>query len=108
MQQRLQVRRGPCVEAEDNKQGEAEAETEDSPDADDLIRVVDMQTDPRYLTYAEELHKLMARKGMPPGKSRYMMRTNTTVAAAMMVTRGDADALISGVAGGGQGLGFRV
>jgi phosphotransacetylase len=36
---------------------------------------------------------------VPPGNAKYMMRTNTTAAAAMMVACGDADALISGVAG---------
>ena len=71
----------------------------DDDDDDDLLRVVDMQTDSRYATYADHLHLLMARKGVPPAKARYLMRTNTTVAAAMMVSRGDADALISGVAG---------
>ena len=82
---------------DEDEQGAAAGDDDD--DDDDLIRVVDMQTDPRYTAYADHLHLLMARKGVPPAKARYLMRTNTTVAAAMMVSRGDADALISGVAG---------
>ena len=83
----------------EDEEGAAAGDDDDDDDDDDLLRVVDMQTDPRYTTYADRLHLLMARKGVPPAKARYLMRTNTTVAAAMMVSRGDADALISGVAG---------
>ena len=83
----------------DEDEGAAAGGDDDDDDDDDLLRVVDMQTDPRYTAYAEHLHLLMARKGVPPAKARYLMRTTTTVAAAMMVSRGDADAVISGVAG---------
>jgi len=42
---------------------------------------------------------MMSRRGVPPAKARYTLRTNTSVAAAMMVAAGHADAAVSGAAG---------
>ena len=65
----------------------------------DILRVVDMSTDAFYVQYADTYHSMMGRQGVPPAKARYLMRTNSTVAAAMMVACGHAQAMISGVAG---------
>jgi malate dehydrogenase (oxaloacetate-decarboxylating)(NADP+) len=63
------------------------------------VELVDPQDDPRYADYAKEYQALTARDGVSPVLAREVMRTNTTAIGAMMVKRGDADALICGAVG---------
>ena len=63
------------------------------------IELVDPQDDPRYAEYAREYHAATARVGVSPVLAREVMRTNTTAIGAMMVKRGEADALICGAVG---------
>jgi malate dehydrogenase (oxaloacetate-decarboxylating)(NADP+) len=44
-------------------------------------------------------HQLTERRGVTPDAAREIVRTRTTVIAALMVARGEADALICGVVG---------
>ncbi len=61
--------------------------------------VVNPESDPRYAEYWQTYHDLMERKGISPGDARTIVRTNTTVIAALMVCRGEADTMICGVNG---------
>ena len=63
------------------------------------MEVVDPEDDPRYDDYCESYLNLMERKGKTPDDVRTIIRTNTTVIAAIMVKRGEADAMICGTYG---------
>jgi malate dehydrogenase (oxaloacetate-decarboxylating)(NADP+) len=63
------------------------------------FELVNPESDPRYRDYWETYHRLMARRGVTPDLARAIMRTNTTVIAAVMVHRGEADSLICGTFG---------
>jgi malate dehydrogenase (oxaloacetate-decarboxylating)(NADP+) len=57
------------------------------------------QDDPRYEDYWRTFHKIMERKGVSPDAARTIARTNTTVIAALMVYRDEADTMICGTYG---------
>ncbi len=59
----------------------------------------DPQDDPRYNDYWTLYHSLTERKGVSPDDARTIVRTLNTVIAALMVRRGEADALICGTVG---------
>ncbi|MCX7337742.1 MAG: NADP-dependent malic enzyme [Alphaproteobacteria bacterium] len=61
--------------------------------------VVDPNHDPRYHTYWTTYHHLVERKGISPDVAKALVRTNTTIIAALMVHLGDADAMICGTIG---------
>jgi malate dehydrogenase (oxaloacetate-decarboxylating)(NADP+) len=63
------------------------------------FEVINPQEDSRYKTYWQGYHEIMARKGITPDNAKEIMRTNTTVIAAMMLHLGDADAMICGCNG---------
>ena len=63
------------------------------------IEVVNPEDDPRYRDYVATLIELTGRKGVTPDAARTLIRTNSTVIAAVAVMRGDADALITGLEG---------
>lgn len=63
------------------------------------VDLVDPQNDPRYNDYWTLYHGLTGRNGVSPDQARTIVRTNTTVIAALMVRRGEADALICGTVG---------
>jgi malate dehydrogenase (oxaloacetate-decarboxylating)(NADP+) len=63
------------------------------------FELVDPQDDPRFHDYWTLYHRLMERKGVSPDSARTMVRTRTTVIAALMVARGEADALLCGAVG---------
>ncbi len=66
---------------------------------DQDVELVDPQSDPRYNDYSALYHKLMERKGISPDYARYLVRTRNPVIAALMVKRGDADAMLCGAVG---------
>ncbi|OIR10058.1 NADP-dependent malic enzyme [mine drainage metagenome] len=61
--------------------------------------VCDPQNDPRYSEYWRHYYELMCRNGVSPEYARTVVRTRTTAIAALMVRRGEADALVCGVIG---------
>ncbi len=61
--------------------------------------VVDPNHDTRYHQYWTTYHRLTARRGISPDVAKTLVRTNTTIIAALMVHLGDADTLICGVIG---------
>jgi malate dehydrogenase (oxaloacetate-decarboxylating)(NADP+) len=63
------------------------------------VALVDPQDDPRFGAYWALYHRLMERKGVSPDFARGLVRTRTTVIAALMVRRGEADAMLCGAIG---------
>lgn len=61
--------------------------------------LVDPQDDPRYRAYSQCYLGLMERKGVTPDSARTIVRTDTTVIAALMVQRQEADAMLAGPVG---------
>jgi malate dehydrogenase (oxaloacetate-decarboxylating)(NADP+) len=55
--------------------------------------------DARYRDYWNQYHAKMARKGITAEDARDVVRTNSTVIGAIMLERGETDALICGVGG---------
>ena len=66
---------------------------------DTHFEIVNPEDDPRYDSYWREFHRLMERKGVSPEAARTIVRTNTTVIAALMMLRGEADTMICGTYG---------
>jgi malate dehydrogenase (oxaloacetate-decarboxylating)(NADP+) len=65
----------------------------------DNVDLVDPENDYRYHEYWALYHRLMERSGISPDVARTVVRTNTTVIGALMVRRGEADAMICGTIG---------
>ena len=63
------------------------------------VALVDPESDPRYHEYWTTYHRLMERKGVSPDFARALVRTRSTVIAALMLRRGEADAMLCGAIG---------
>ncbi len=61
--------------------------------------LVDPQDDPRYKAYTQCYLNLLERKGVTPDAAKTVVRTNTSVIAALMVHRKEADAMLAGPIG---------
>jgi malate dehydrogenase (oxaloacetate-decarboxylating)(NADP+) len=61
--------------------------------------LVDPNNDPRYREYSMAYHKLAERKGVTPQIARLELRRRTTLIGAMLVHRGEADAMLCGMVG---------
>jgi len=66
---------------------------------DKELEVIDPEDDPRYRDYWSTYHAIMQRRGITPAMARTALRTNTTIIGALMVHKGDADAVICGTVG---------
>ncbi|MDI9409127.1 MAG: NADP-dependent malic enzyme [Candidatus Pacebacteria bacterium] len=64
------------------------------------VLIVNPNNDPRYHHYCDLYHSIMERQGITPENARLIVRTNSTVIAALMLKRGEADAMICGTSGG--------
>jgi malate dehydrogenase (oxaloacetate-decarboxylating)(NADP+) len=63
------------------------------------FELVNPQSDPRYPEYWKLYHTLMERRGTSPDFARQIVRTRNSVIAALMVRRGEADAMLCGTIG---------
>ena len=63
------------------------------------FELVNNESDPRYAEYWKDYYSLMKRKGVSQEQARRRVIGNTTLIAALMVRRGEADALICGTYG---------
>jgi malate dehydrogenase (oxaloacetate-decarboxylating)(NADP+) len=61
--------------------------------------VTDTDFDPRYPDYWRHYHEIMQRSGVTPAFAKTVLRTNTSVIGALMVKRGEADAMVCGTVG---------
>lgn len=63
---------------------------------DEDFEIVDTDFDDRYREYWEHYHSIKRREGVSINEARKLLRTNTTVIAALLVARGEADAMLCG------------
>jgi malate dehydrogenase (oxaloacetate-decarboxylating)(NADP+) len=68
-------------------------------DIDKDIEICDPEKDPRYHDYWTTYHELLERQGVTPSYAKALVRTNATVIGALMLNKGDADAVICGAYG---------
>nr|WP_306267096.1 NADP-dependent malic enzyme [Pararhizobium sp. IMCC3301] len=61
--------------------------------------IINPEDDPRYRDYVDLFFSKVGRKGVTSDAARTIVRTNTTVIAALALERGDADAMICGLEG---------
>ncbi len=66
---------------------------------DEHFELVDPEDDPRFKEYWQLYHSLMERRGVTPARARQIVRTRNTVIGALMVRRGEADAMLAGLVG---------
>ena len=62
----------------------------------EIINVLD---DPRYRDYWSEYHEIAGRKGVSKAQAQDEMRSRTTLIGAMLVRRGESDAMLCGTSG---------
>ncbi len=63
------------------------------------FEVVNPESDERYREYVDDYHAVMKRRGVTLQDARDVLRSNTTVIAALLVRKGAADALLCGMVG---------
>ena len=63
------------------------------------FEVVNPENDPRYKEVWQDYYKIMRRKGVSPDDARSHVRQSTTLIGAMLLSRGDGDALLCGTFG---------
>ncbi len=61
--------------------------------------LVDPDFDPRYNEYWRDYHRIMERRGTSPAQARTVLRTSNTVIAAMLLRKGEGDAMVCGTIG---------
>ncbi|ACB32634.1 Malate dehydrogenase (oxaloacetate-decarboxylating) (NADP(+)), Phosphate acetyltransferase [Leptothrix cholodnii SP-6] len=63
------------------------------------FEVVDPEDDPRFRACWEEYHRVMGREGVSVEAAKAAVRRSTTLISALLLKRGDADAMLCGLHG---------
>ncbi len=63
------------------------------------FELTNIHDDPRFNDYWQQYHAMTGRRGVTPDAAKNLMRSRPTLIAAMMVKRGEADAMICGLVG---------
>jgi malate dehydrogenase (oxaloacetate-decarboxylating)(NADP+) len=63
------------------------------------FELVDPNDDPRYRDYSATYHELAGRRGVTPSLARLEMRRRYTLIGAMLMRKGDVDAMLCGMVG---------
>ena len=63
------------------------------------FELTNINDDPRFDDYWRQYHALTERRGVTPDASKNLIRSRPTIIAALMVERGEADGLITGIVG---------
>ncbi|MFP7722353.1 NADP-dependent malic enzyme [Lysobacter sp. A3-1-A15] len=63
------------------------------------VELTNINDDPRFNDYWQQYHALTERRGVTPAAAKNLLRSRPTLIAALMVERGEADAMICGVVG---------
>jgi malate dehydrogenase (oxaloacetate-decarboxylating)(NADP+) len=66
---------------------------------DEDFELVNIHKDKRFREYWSEYHALAGRRGTSPEEAKSVVRTQQTAVAALMVHRGEADAMLCGTVG---------
>jgi malate dehydrogenase (oxaloacetate-decarboxylating)(NADP+) len=61
--------------------------------------LTNINSDPRFDGYWQQYHALTERRGVSPAAAKNLLRSRPTLIAALMVERGEADAMICGLVG---------
>lgn len=67
------------------------------------FELCNIDDDPRFPEYWQLYHRIMERKGVTPDNAKAIVRSRATVIAALMVRRGEADAMLCGTVGRFEG-----
>ena len=63
------------------------------------VEICDPEDDPRFRQYWEHYHQIMGRQGATPEVAKAAVRRSNTIIGSLMLSLGDADALICGLVG---------
>jgi malate dehydrogenase (oxaloacetate-decarboxylating)(NADP+) len=63
------------------------------------FELTNQDDDPRFNDYWQYYHAITERRGVTPAAAKNLMRSRPTLIAAVMVARGEADAMVSGIVG---------
>ena len=63
------------------------------------FELTNINDDPRFNEYWQHYHTLACRRGVTPDSAKNLLRSRPTLIAAIMVDRGEADAMITGIVG---------
>ena len=63
------------------------------------FELTNIDNDPRFNEYWQQYHALTERRGVSPAAAKNLLRSRPTLISALMVERGEADAMISGLVG---------
>ncbi|HRN60899.1 MAG TPA: NADP-dependent malic enzyme [Luteimonas sp.] len=63
------------------------------------FEITNVHDDPRFHDYWRHYHAMTERRGVTPDAAKTLVRSRTTLIAALMVDRGEADAMITGLVG---------
>ncbi|HZH44806.1 MAG TPA: NADP-dependent malic enzyme [Lysobacter sp.] len=63
------------------------------------FELTNIHDDPRFNDYWQQYHALTERRGVTPAAAKNLIRSRPTLIAALMVERGEADAMICGLVG---------
>ena len=63
------------------------------------FELTNINDDPRFDDYWRQYHALTERRGVTPDAAKNLLRSRPTLIAALMVERGEADAMITGIVG---------
>jgi malate dehydrogenase (oxaloacetate-decarboxylating)(NADP+) len=63
------------------------------------FELTNINSDPRFDDYWQQYHALTERRGVTPAAAKNLMRSRPTLIGALMVERGEADAMICGLVG---------
>ena len=63
------------------------------------FEITNINDDPRFNDYWQQYHSLTERRGVTPAAAKNLLRSRPTLIAALMVERGEADAMICGLVG---------
>ncbi|MEO8809645.1 MAG: NADP-dependent malic enzyme [Rhodanobacter sp.] len=63
------------------------------------VDLTNINDDPRFNDYWHQYHAITERRGVTPAAAKNLLRSRPTLIAALMVERGEADAMICGLVG---------
>jgi malate dehydrogenase (oxaloacetate-decarboxylating)(NADP+) len=63
------------------------------------FELTNINSDPRFDSYWQQYHALTERRGVTPAAAKNLLRSRPTLIAALMVERGEADAMLCGLVG---------
>jgi malate dehydrogenase (oxaloacetate-decarboxylating)(NADP+) len=63
------------------------------------FELTNINSDPRFDAYWQQYHALTERRGVTPAAAKNLLRSRPTLISALMVERGEADAMICGLVG---------